>query len=40
MPEKRSWYGGENDADDSGVLRYISIRYTGVTCGVTRNYRV
>ncbi len=31
LPEKRSWYGGDDEADNSGVLRYISIRYTGVT---------
>jgi len=31
QPNKRSWYGGDNDEDDSGVLRFISIRYTGIT---------
>jgi len=29
--EPRAQYGGNDDADDSGILRYISIRYTGIT---------
>ena len=29
--DPRALYGGNDDADDSGVLRYISIRYTGIT---------
>ena len=30
-PLHRSWYGGNDDEDNSGVLRFISIRYTGIT---------
>ncbi|SMO43753.1 T9SS type A sorting domain-containing protein [Gracilimonas mengyeensis] len=26
-------YGGDNDMDDSGVLRYVSIRHTGINIG-------
>ncbi|MBO6536027.1 MAG: T9SS type A sorting domain-containing protein [Balneolaceae bacterium] len=26
-------YGGDNDADDSGVFRYVSIRHTGIQVG-------
>ncbi len=29
--EERAKYGGNDDNDNSGVLRYISIRYTGIT---------
>lgn len=31
--EPRGIYGGTNDADDSGVLRYISVRYGGSDIG-------
>ena len=31
--ETRGAYGGENDADDSGVLRYVSIRHGGTDIG-------
>lgn len=31
--EPRGYYGGSNDADDSGVLRYISIRHGGSVIG-------
>ncbi len=26
-------YGGDNDMDDSGILRYVSIRHTGINIG-------
>ncbi len=29
--DPRAYYGGNDDADNSGVLRYVSIRYTGIT---------
>ena len=29
--EERAKYGGNDDADNSGVMRYVSIRYTGIT---------
>jgi hypothetical protein len=29
--EPRALYGGNDDNDNSGVLRYVSIRYTGIT---------
>jgi hypothetical protein len=29
--ESRALYGGSDDTDNSGILRYISIRYTGIT---------
>lgn len=29
--EPRALYGGNDEEDDSGVLRYISIRYSGIT---------
>jgi hypothetical protein len=29
--EERAKYGGSDDADNSGTMRYISIRYTGIT---------
>jgi hypothetical protein len=31
--EPRGLYGGSNDADDSGVLRYVSIRHGGTDIG-------
>lgn len=31
--DKDSYYGGENSADDSGVLNYVSIRYGGTYMG-------
>ena len=35
LPEgdTRAEYGGSNDADDSGVMRYVSIRHTGINVG-------
>ena len=31
MPnDPRAFYGGNDDGDNSGVLRYVSIRYTGI----------
>ena len=32
----RAKYGGTDDADNSGVLRYISIRYTGIEVEATK----
>jgi len=29
--EERAKYGGNDDADNSGVMRYVSIRYSGIT---------
>ncbi|MCB2205429.1 T9SS type A sorting domain-containing protein [bacterium] len=31
--EPRGAYGGDNDADNSGVMRYVSIRYGGTNIG-------
>lgn len=32
MPaDDRAKYGGDDDADNSGIMRYVSIRYTGIT---------
>ncbi len=31
--EPRGLYGGDNDADNSGVLRYVSVRYGGTDIG-------
>lgn len=32
--EPRGIYGGNNDDDNSGILKYVSIRYTGTDLGV------
>ena len=32
-PEVLAEYGGTNDDDDSGVIRYVSIRHTGINVG-------
>lgn len=29
--DPRAFYGGNDDGDNSGVIRYVSIRYTGIT---------
>ncbi|MBO6574532.1 MAG: T9SS type A sorting domain-containing protein [Rhodothermales bacterium] len=31
--DTRAQYGGTNDADNSGVMRYVSIRHTGINIG-------
>ena len=31
--DTRAEYGGNNDEDDSGVMRYVSIRHTGINIG-------
>ncbi len=31
--EDRALYGGDNDADDSGTLKYVSIRFSGAEIG-------
>lgn len=31
--DTRAQYGGSNDADNSGVMRYVSIRHTGINIG-------
>ena len=32
-PQSLAEYGGDNDADNSGVIRYVSIRHTGIQVG-------
>jgi hypothetical protein len=32
-PQALAEYGGDNDADNSGVVRYVSIRHTGIQVG-------
>lgn len=32
-PQTLAEYGGNNDADNSGVMRYVSIRHTGIQVG-------
>lgn len=31
--DDESQYGGDNDADDSGILRYVVVKHTGATVG-------
>lgn len=31
--DDESQYGGDNDADDSGILRYVLVKHTGATVG-------
>ena len=34
-PQSLAEYGGDNDADNSGVIRYVSIRHSGISVGDT-----
>jgi hypothetical protein len=31
--DDESWYGGDNDNDDSGILRYVVVKHTGAAVG-------